>query len=88
MVGFLLIAIVFVIAVTKYTQVSDMTAAVGAVTSVVGTLVGTFFGVQAGSTGTENANAARKAAENRAETYAAFMGPDALEQARARLATH
>ena len=84
--GFALVAIVFVAAVSKFQTVSDVTSAVGLVTSVVGTLAGAFFGVHVGSTGKEKADAARKDAESKATVYARFLTKQDFEKANRMLA--
>jgi hypothetical protein len=83
LVGFLLVGIVFVAALTKFTAVSDVTAAVGVVTSVVGTLAGAFFGVHVGSVGKETGDAARRYAAG----YAALLTQTQVEEVNKRLAS-
>jgi hypothetical protein len=57
--AFVLLGVVFGIAVSQFSTASDVTAVVGAVTTVVGTIIGAFFGVQAGASGKEAAEAGR-----------------------------
>lgn len=67
-VGLVVIVLVLVLAMTRWTAASDVTAVVGSVMGVVGTVVGAFFGIQVGSTGKEKAEADKAKAEN--ELYA------------------
>jgi hypothetical protein len=67
--GLVNITIVFLVAVIRYPQASDVASAVGALTAVVGTLVGAFFGAHIGSAGRERAQAT-------AVKLAAFMRPE------------
>jgi ABC-type nickel/cobalt efflux system permease component RcnA len=64
-IGLVLVAVVFLAAIVKWTTASDVAAAVSSVTGVVGTIIGAFFGVQVGSAGKEKAEAARAEAEKR-----------------------
>ena len=48
-VAFILLGLVFGIAVSKLTTAADVTAVVGSVATVVGTIIGAFFGVQLAS---------------------------------------
>ncbi|MEA2676274.1 MAG: hypothetical protein QOJ81_415, partial [Chloroflexota bacterium] len=51
-------------------------AAMGSVTTVIGTLVGSYFGYQVGNQGREKATDAATAASRTAVTAAAFIGRD------------
>jgi hypothetical protein len=75
-VGLLVIVLVFLSAIARWTVAADVTAVVGSVTGVVGTVVGAFFGVQVGSAGKEKAENDRKAAEDKALRFAAALPPD------------
>ncbi len=81
--GLTIIAVVFVIAIMKWSAAGDVAAAVGSVTGVIGTVVGAFFGVHVGSQGKEKAEdraltaeSARKTAEERAIHLAAAAQPE------------
>jgi hypothetical protein len=76
-VGLVLVAVVFLAAIARWTAASDVTAVVGSITGVVGTVVGAFFGVQVGSAGKEKADAERKIAEDKALRMASALQPDA-----------
>ena len=70
--AFLLLGVVFGIGISKMTGGADMVAALGSVTTVVGTIIGTFFGVQIGSHGKE-------AAEKAARTALGKLDPDTAD---------
>jgi hypothetical protein len=78
--GLVIMGIVFVVAILKWTAAADVAAAVGSLTGVVGTIVGAFFGVQAGASGKEKAEAARVIAENKAVHLAAELPPGAAQR--------
>jgi hypothetical protein len=73
--GFAVVLVVFFISLKHWTDVKDVTAAVGAVTGTVGSLAGAFFGVHAGAAGKEKAEQQRDAAQNKVERLAALMEP-------------
>ena len=73
--AFVLLGVVFGIAVARFTAASDVAAVVGAMATVVGTIVGAFFGVQAGSSGKEAADAGRAQAERAARMALAKVNP-------------
>ena len=73
--GFVLVTIVFLTAILKWTTASDVATVVGSVTGVVGTIIGAFFGVQVGSAGKEKAETARNQAEDRVMRLAAALNP-------------
>lgn len=77
--AFLLLGVVFGIGVSKITVGADMVAALGSVTTVVGTIIGTFFGVQIGSHGKEAAEAGRTQAEKAARTALSKLDPSAAD---------
>ena len=66
---------VFGIGVTRITVGADMVAALGSVTTVVGTIIGAYFGVQIGSHGKEAAEAERTQAENAARLALGKLDP-------------
>jgi hypothetical protein len=74
--GLVLVVVVFLAAMARWTAASDVAAAVGSVTGVIGTIIGAFFGVQVGSAGKEKAETARAEAERKALRLAAAMPPD------------
>jgi hypothetical protein len=74
--GFAVVLVVFILSNNKWSESKDVTAAVGAVTGVVGTLAGAFFGVHVGAAGKDRAEAERDAAQNKVEKLAALMAPD------------
>jgi hypothetical protein len=85
--AFVLLGVVFGIAVSQFSTASDVTAVVGAVTTVVGTIIGAFFGVQAGASGKEaaeagrvQAEAGRDQAENAARVALAHLDPAAATE--------
>jgi hypothetical protein len=61
--AFILLAVVFGIAVSRFTSAADVAAVVASVATVVGTIIGAFFGVQVGASGKEAAEANRDQAE-------------------------
>jgi hypothetical protein len=74
--GLCLVAGAFFAAIAKWTTASEVAAAVGSVTGVVGTIIGAFFGVQVGSAGKEKAETARNVAEAKALRLAGALPPD------------
>jgi len=73
--GFVLVTVVFLAAILKWTTASDVATVVGSVTGVVGTIIGAFFGVQVGSAGKEKAETARNQAEDKVVRLAAALDP-------------
>lgn len=73
--AFVLLGVVFGIAVSQFSTAADVTAVVGAVAAVVGTIIGAFFGVQAGSSGKEAAEAGRNNAERAARIALGKLNP-------------
>jgi hypothetical protein len=61
--AFVLLGVVFGIAVWRFSAARDVTAAVGSVAAVIGTIVGAFFGIHIGSSAKETAEAGRAHAE-------------------------
>jgi hypothetical protein len=76
MVGFVLIAVVFVTATMKWATATDVSAVVGLVTSMVGTVVGAFFGVNVGSAGRAEAENRASKAEKKAVYLAGMLNPN------------
>jgi hypothetical protein len=83
--AFLLLGVVFGIGVSKMTGGPDMVAALGSVTTVVGTIIGTFFGVQIGSHGKEAAEAGRTHAEAAARLALGKLDPRAADDVNQKL---
>ncbi len=74
-IGFVLVAVVFIAAVFKWPKAADVVAVVGSFTGLVGTVVGVFFGAQIGSAGKEKAEKERKEAEEKALRMASLLSP-------------
>ncbi len=81
-VGFVLVGIIGVAAVWKWSAAGDVTAVVGSVTGVVGTVVGAFFGVQVGSAGKEKAEVARDQAVDEAQNFAGHLSSKQYKTAK------
>jgi len=77
--SFLLLGIVFGLAIWQFSAAADVTAVVGSVTTVVGTIIGAFFGVQIGSAGKEAAETGRAHAERAARLALGKLEPQAAE---------
>ncbi len=77
--AFVLLGVVFAVAIAHFTAAADVTAVVGSVATIVGTVIGAFFGVQIGSSGKEAANHARDAAEKRTRAALAQLPPQDAE---------
>jgi len=75
-IGLVVILVVSLVAVRKYTTANDVVTVIGSVTGVIGTIVGAFFGVQVGAAGKEKAEAARQEAEEKALKLASAMQPE------------
>ena len=80
-IGFAVVVAVFVFAARKWSDVKDVTSAVGSVTGVVGTLAGAYFGVSAGSAGKAKAEAERQQAQEKVERLSALLPPDQAARA-------
>jgi hypothetical protein len=78
--GFVLLAIVFGVAVSHYKAASDVAAVVGSVAAVIASMVGAFFGVQAASASRESAEAARSKAESLAQHALGGLEPDVADK--------
>jgi len=77
--AFVLLGVVFGLAVSQFTTAADVTAVVGSVATVVGTIIGAFFGVQVGSSGKEAAEAGRDKAERTARIALGKLDPAAAD---------
>ena len=78
--AFLLLGVVSGIGASRITGAADMVAALGSVTTVVGTIIGTFFGVQVASHGKEAAEAGRTQAESAARVALGKLHPDDADE--------
>src|SRR5262245_1476254 len=77
--AFVLLGVVFGVAVWRYTHASAVVAVVGSVATVAGTILGAFFGAQVGSAGKEAAEARRAQAERTARLALGKLDPQAAE---------
>jgi len=82
-VGFAAVLTTFIFSIEKWGDAKDVTAAVGAVSGVVGTLAGAFFGVHVGAEGKAKSDEAAAQAQKKAdiaqakvERLAALLHPD------------
>ena len=73
--AFILLAVVFAIAVYRFTSAADVAAVVASVATVVGTIIGAFFGLQVGTSGKEVAEAQRDRAEQVTRVALSKMSP-------------
>ncbi|MGN6794326.1 MAG: hypothetical protein ACTHJW_18230 [Streptosporangiaceae bacterium] len=78
--AFLLLGVVFGIAVWRYATASDVVAVVGSVATVAGTILGAFFGAQVGSAGKEAAEARRAHAERTTRMALGKLDPHVAEE--------
>ena len=83
--GFVLVALVSVVAIFRWDDATNTAAVIGATTSLVGTVVGAFLGVQVGSAGKERAEAARERSEEAARAAMAMLPPDSASRLQADL---
>lgn len=51
--GFVLVALIVIISIYRWEDVTNVATVIGATTSLVGTVVGAFLGVQVGAAGRE-----------------------------------
>lgn len=80
--GFGLVALVALISIYKWEDVTNVATVIGATTSLVGTVVGDFLGVQVGATGREQAEADRQRVEETSRVALSMLPPEAAEQVR------
>ena len=83
--AFLLLGVVFSIAIMEFKAASDVVAVVGSVATVVGTIVAAFFGIQAASSSKAAAEAGRARAEQMARLALGKLDPQAAEDLLKRL---
>lgn len=77
--AFVLLGIVFGVAVTQFTSAPDVVAVVGSMATVVGTIVAAFFGIQAASSGKAASDARRGEAERAARMALGKLDPHSAE---------
>jgi hypothetical protein len=80
--GFALVALVSLVSIWRWEDVTSVATAIGATTSLVGTVVGSFLGVQVGSAGKERAEADRQQVEEMARAALSMSPPDVANQLR------
>ena len=83
--AFVLLGVVFGVAIMHFKTASDVVAVVGSVATVVGTIVAAFFGIQAASSSKAAADAARSHAEQTARLALSKLDPEAAEDVLRRL---
>ena len=80
--GFALVALVSLVSIWRWEDVTSVATAIGATTSLVGTVVGSFLGVQVGSAGKERVKADRQQVEEMARAALSMSPPDVANQLR------
>jgi uncharacterized membrane protein YraQ (UPF0718 family) len=83
--AFVLLGVVFSVAIMHFRTASDVVAVVGSVATVVGTIVAAFFGIQAASSSKAAAEAGRAHAEQTARLALSKLDPQAAEDVLKRL---
>lgn len=83
--GFVLVALISVVSIFRWQDVTSVATAIGATTSLVGTVVGSFLGVQVGSAGKERAEADRWRLEQFARLALAMLPPEVASQVREQM---
>lgn len=83
--AFVLLGVVFGVAIMHFRTASDVVAVVGSVATVVGTIVAAFFGIQAASSSKAAAEAGRAHAEQTARLALGKLDPQAAEDVLSRL---
>lgn len=78
--AFLMLGVVFGVAIWRYPNASDVAAVVGTLATVTGTILGAFFGAAAGSAGKEAAEAGRRKAERTARIALGKLHPNVAEE--------
>jgi uncharacterized BrkB/YihY/UPF0761 family membrane protein len=78
--AFVLLGVIFGIAVTRFTNPAEIVAVIGSEATVVGTIVGAYFGIQVGSSGKETAEAGRAQAEKTARMALAKLDPNVADE--------
>lgn len=83
--AFVLLGVVFGVAIMQFKAASDVVAVVGSVATVVGAIVAAFFGIQAASSSKAVAEAGRAHAEQTARLALGKLDPQAAEDVLKRL---
>lgn len=77
--AFVLLGVVFGVAISRFKAATDVVAVVGSVATVVGTIVAAFLGIQAASSSNAAAEAQRAHAEQMARMALGKLDPQAAE---------
>ena len=80
--GFALVALISVVSIFRWEDVTNIATVIGATTSLVGTVVGAFLGVQVGSVGKERAEADRQRSEEMAQRALSMLPPEVARHLR------
>ena len=83
--GFVLVALISIVSIFRWADVTSVATAIGATTSLVGTVVGSFLGVQVGSAGKERAEADRQRLEQLARLALAMLPPEVASQVQEQM---
>jgi hypothetical protein len=83
--GFVLVALISVVSIFRWEDVTSVATAIGATTSLVGTVVGSFLGIQVGSAGKERAEADRQRVEQLARLALAMLPPEVASEVREQM---
>jgi hypothetical protein len=78
--GFALVALITVVSIFKWDDVTSVATAIGATTSLVGTVVGSFLGVQVGSAGKERVETDRQRLEDTVRLALSMLPPEIAKQ--------
>jgi hypothetical protein len=78
--AFVLLGVVFGVAIMQFKAASDVVAVVGSVATVIGTIIAAFFGIQAASSSRAAAEAGRARAEQTARLALGKLDPQAAEE--------
>jgi hypothetical protein len=73
--GFALVALIAVISIFRWSDVTSVATVIGATTSLVGTVVGSFLGVQVGAAGKERVEADRQHLEETVRVALPMLPP-------------
>jgi high-affinity K+ transport system ATPase subunit B len=78
--GFALVALITIVSIFKWNDVTSVATAIGATTSLVGTVVGSFLGVQVGSAGKERVETDRQRLEDTVRLALSMLPPEVAKQ--------
>jgi hypothetical protein len=78
--GFALVALITVVSIFKWNDVTSVATAIGATTSLVGTVVCSFLGVQVGSAGKERVETDRQRLEDTVRLALSMLPPEVAKQ--------